>query len=85
MDMVTKMMGTTFTGSVKIPTDLGIMGDAVNVPELVKIRANGDISREGMYDILNKEWDIELDADLETERLENEPPALGGGGGTFDL
>ena len=85
MDMVTKMMGTTFTGSVKIPTDLGIMGDAVNVPELVKIRANGDISREGMYDILNKEWDIELDADLETERLENEPPPLGGGGGTFDL
>ena len=83
MDMVTKMMGTTFTGNINMNTDLGIMANDVNIPELVKIRANGDISREGMYEILNKEWDTTLDAEVESGRIEQEPPALGGGGGVF--
>lgn len=83
MGMVTKMMGTKFTGSVSLKTDLGIIKSPVDIVELVKIRANGDISREGMYDILNDEWDTILDAEVEADRIDNEMPAIGGGGGTF--
>lgn len=85
MVMVGKMMGTEFTGTVNIPTDLGIMHDSVNIPELVKLRALGDVSREGLFEILNSEWDTTLDAEVEAERIENEPPALGAGGGVDDF
>lgn len=81
MDMVTKMMGITFTGSIVMKTDLGIMGDAVNIPELVKLRMNGDISREGMYEVLNKTWDTDLNAEIEADRISNELPGIGAGGG----
>lgn len=83
VEMVGKLTGIAFTGEIDMNTDLGIMSVPVNVTELVKIRANGDISREGMFEILNKEWDTTLDAKKEAERLDSEPPALGGGGGTF--
>ena len=85
MQMVGKMMGTEFTGEVNIPTDLGIMHDAVNIVELVKLRALGDISREGLFEILNKEWDTTLDAETEAGRIQDEPPALGAGGGADDF
>lgn len=83
MSYVAKMMGTEFTGEITLNTDLGIMTNDVNIQELVKIRANGDISREGMYEVLNNEWGTNLDPKIEQERIENEPPALGGGGGMF--
>lgn len=85
MTYVAKMSGGVFNGKIGLNTNLGIMHDPVNIPELVKIRANGDISREGMFEILNKQWDTELNAATEAERLEREPPALGGGGGTFEV
>jgi len=84
MNMVGKMMGIEFKGTVNVPTDLGIMHDAVNIAELVKLRMNGDISREGTFEILNDEWDTNLDAEVEAERLENEVPALGAGGNVDD-
>lgn len=80
MSMVAKLSNIEFTGEIQLNTDLGIMHDAINVPELVKLRALGDISREGLFEILNDEWDTTLDAKTEAERIENEPPALGGGG-----
>ena len=66
------MMGTEFTGSITINTDLGIIETPVNIPELVKIRAMRDISREGMFDILNDEWGTTLDSATEAERVEDE-------------
>jgi len=84
--MVCKMSGIQFTGEITLNTDLGIMHEKVNIPELVKMRANGDISREGLYEILNDEWDTTLDAKTEEDRIENEAPSLGGGGMTdFDI
>lgn len=83
MAYVGDVWGKPFTGDIKLNTQLGIMTNAVNVTELVKIRANGDISREGMYEILNDEWGTHLDAQIEMDRLDSEPPALGGGGNTF--
>lgn len=84
--MVCKMSGIEFTGDITLNTDLGIMHEKVNIPELVKMRANGDLSREGFFEILNNEWDTKLDAKIEEDRLENEAPSLGGGGMTdFDI
>jgi hypothetical protein len=71
-DMVGRMTGKEFTGYVTLNTDLGIAYNGVNVPELVKLRALGDLSREGLFEVLNGMWDLELDADKEAERLEFE-------------
>lgn len=77
--MAWDMMGKKFVGKVNINTDLGVMSTPVNVAELVKLRQSGDISREGMYEILNNEWGTTLDSVEEMERLDMEGPSFGGG------
>ena len=71
-DMVGRMTKKPFTGGVTLNTDLGIAYNGVNVPELVKLRSLGDLSREGLFEVLNGMWDLEIDADKESERLEFE-------------
>jgi hypothetical protein len=73
-----RMMGSEFTGSVSLNTDLGIM-TSVNIQELVKLRMAGDLSREGLFEVLNREWDTNLDVEQEAERLDMEGPSIGGG------
>jgi hypothetical protein len=75
MIYVGKMSGAEFAGSVSVNTDLGIINTPINIVELVKMRAGRDISLEGLYEILNKKWGTELNAEDERERLDNEPPA----------
>jgi len=74
-DMVGEMIGQPFQGEVTINTKLGIMTNPVNVAELVKLRAMGDISREGLFEVVNDEWGTNIDADTEKERLDMEGPA----------
>lgn len=76
MGMVADMLGTTFTGEINLNTDLGIMTTPVNMEEVIKMRAMGDISREGMYEIANDEWGTNLDLEQEEERLSTEPLSL---------
>lgn len=76
MNMVADMLGTTFTGEVSLNTDLGIMTTPINMEEVIKMRAMGDLSREGMYGLANDEWGTNLDLEAEEERLANEPLSL---------
>lgn len=77
VSMAADMLGTTFTGEINLNTDLGIITAPVSTEDVIKMRAMRDISREGMFDILNNEWGTMLDADEEDERLSMEPPSAG--------
>lgn len=72
MVMTADMMNIQFDGEVFVNTDIGIMVTPVNIAELVKVRAIGDISREQFFEILNKEWGTDLDASVEGEKVDNE-------------
>lgn len=74
--MVGNMTGTTFSGEIVMNTDLGIVITPVSIEQVVKIRAMGDMSREGMFEVLNNEWDTNLDAEKEADRLSVEQPSL---------
>jgi hypothetical protein len=76
LNMAGKMMGVEFNGDVLINTELGLISNPVNTTDLIKIRALGDISRKGMFEVLNKEWGSNLDNEVESERLADEPPAF---------
>ena len=76
LDMVAKMQGQTFNGDITMKTDLGIVITPVSIEQVVKIRAMGDISLEGMYSVLNTEWDTNLDAEEEAGRMSVEQPSL---------
>lgn len=78
LSYVGEMTRQPFTGEVSMSTELGIIHTPVNVQELVKLRMSGDISREGLFEILNQEWDTQLNPETERERLETEPPVMGG-------
>jgi len=79
MNMTATMMNTKFNGTVYIKTELAAITAPVNVTELVKLRALGDISREGTFEVLNAQWGTELNAETEQERIESEPENLDDG------
>jgi len=76
VQMVADITKVSFNGEITMPTDLGIVVTPVSIEQLVKIRAMGDISREGMYEVMNDEWDTDLDAEKEQDRLSVEQPSL---------
>lgn len=70
-------MGEQFAGDVVLNSDIGVIHTPVNVPELIKLRAMGDVSQKTTLEILSDEWGVELDAEIEQENVSEEPPVMG--------
>jgi hypothetical protein len=77
--MVGDFMGVKWTGDISLDTKLGIKKKVIPLETLVKVRALGDISREGFFEVINDQYGSELSAEVEAERLDME------GGGLDDL
>lgn len=62
LEFTGEAMGKPFVGEVYLNSDLGAIKSPINIPELVKLRALGDISRDQLVSILSEEWGIEIDS-----------------------